>query len=96
MAEGMSHACRYVEGECNGCAQEAADDTERMVRSWRGRWMVVDATGFALRRSSLAAARGYASAMRDIGIRAHVRRWRRRDARYVGGGFEVTRSELRP
>lgn len=86
----MTHVCNYALEYCQVCEAEADSETERLVRSQRGRWMVVDENGWAGRYKSKAQARRVVRNHEEHGIRAHLRRWHRNLVKYAGGSFAIT------
>lgn len=63
--------------------REEYDQVKALILSHRGRWMVVDQYGYAVRFYSLSRARGYARWNVHVGVAAVVRRWRRDLVRYI-------------
>jgi hypothetical protein len=78
------------------CVMDEAE-LERLLRAYRGRWLVVHEDGSCYRMESKGAARRHIALIREhVGDAAHLRRYRRDRVRYVGGGFEVTDARWAP
>jgi hypothetical protein len=72
------HGCTMEShGECLACEDDAFDRAVAYVLACRGRWLVIDEGGFAARRRSKSAARKLVNMYRDIGVTAHLVRYRR-------------------
>lgn len=92
----MSHICDYTTGECPKCEDQVALETERLVRGMRGRWLVVDPGGAAVRYNRKRYAKAHVAAMAEIGERSRLIRYRRERAVYEYGSLYVTDARWLP
>lgn len=89
----MAHASSF---DFMASWDEISDQLRREVLSMRGRWLVVGEGRNAVRYRSLSRARSQVKLCRDVGIRAHVVRYRRGMVRYVDGALEIADSRWLP
>ena len=92
----MIHVCDYTTGECRRCEAEVYEETRRLVLGMRGRYLVVDVGGAAVRYSRKRHALAHVAAMTRIGERSHLIRYRKDRVNYESGSLYVTDSRWLP